>query len=239
MSSWLEFRIVDKAFCPRYAVEVQAPRRGSPNAAGVDLWGFAPVPPDPNTALCLDWHLTAGETVCFNTNLSVRIPKGYYGRVAPGSGLALQGIHVVAGVIDMDYTGAIGVVITNISSKVLHLNLRRPIAQLIITPYSAIDPVLMYDEDDRKTLRGETGFGSTDGFLKSIDKVRTAAEILEGMSAEKRAKLESRMTYPSGMKVVNHELLKSRECSVRGCGRSMVYVDTELCYFHGPFNPCG
>lgn len=159
-------------------MEVQAPRRGSPDAAGVDLWGFAPVPPSPNTALCLDWHLTAGETVCFNTNLSVRIPKGYYGRVAPRSGLALQGVHVGAGVIDMDYTGAIGVVITNISSKVIHLNLRRPIAQLIITPYSAIDPVLMYDEDDRKTLRGETCFGSTDTSLSGVSELKDSAEAL-------------------------------------------------------------
>lgn len=220
----LEFRIVDKAFCPRYAVEVQAPRRGSPDAAGVDLWGFAPVPPSPNTTLCLDWHLTAGETVCFNTNLSVRIPKGYYGRVAPRSGLALQGVHVGAGVIDMDYTGAIGIVITNISSKVIHLNLRRPIAQLIITPYSAIDPVLMYDEDDRKTLRGETGFGSTDKQFDDAIMLTRLAKLRDELQPEKKAKLEAKMTYPSGMKVVNHELLRG-ELTLEG---KMVVTESRL-----------
>jgi len=37
----------------------------------------------------------------FKTNISVAIPHGYYGRVAPRSGLAYKhGIDVLAGVID-------------------------------------------------------------------------------------------------------------------------------------------
>ena len=40
------------------------------------------------------------------TGIQIEIPKGYYGRVAPRSGLAVKkGIDVLAGVIDSGYRG--------------------------------------------------------------------------------------------------------------------------------------
>ena len=42
------------------------------------------------------------------TGLSVAIPEGFYGRVAPRSGLAAKhGLDVLSGVIDADYRGEI------------------------------------------------------------------------------------------------------------------------------------
>src|SRR6185295_317886 len=47
-----------------------------------------------------------------STGISVKIPSGYYGRIAMRSGLAKnQHLSVSAGVIDSDYRGAIGVLV--------------------------------------------------------------------------------------------------------------------------------
>ena len=48
------------------------------------------------------------------TDLSVALPEGSYGRVAPRSGLAVKHfIDVGAGVIDADYRGPVGVLLFN------------------------------------------------------------------------------------------------------------------------------
>ena len=48
------------------------------------------------------------------TNVSMAIPMNHYGRIAPRSGLAFKnGIDVLAGVIDSDYRGDIGVILYN------------------------------------------------------------------------------------------------------------------------------
>jgi len=49
-----------------------------------------------------------GRTVV-PTGISMEIPEGFYGRVAPRSGLAVKkGIDVLAGVIDSGYRNEIG-----------------------------------------------------------------------------------------------------------------------------------
>jgi dUTP pyrophosphatase len=46
------------------------------------------------------------------------IPEGYYGRVAPRSGLAVKNfIDVGAGVIDSDYRGEVKVLLFNFSDQ--------------------------------------------------------------------------------------------------------------------------
>ena len=42
-----------------------------------------------------------------NTGLSIKLPHGTYGRIAPRSSLALRGIGVGGGVIDSTYTGEV------------------------------------------------------------------------------------------------------------------------------------
>lgn len=51
-----------------------------------------------------------------STGISMAIPEGYYGRVAPRSGLAVKNfIDVGAGVIDSDYRGELKVLLFNFS----------------------------------------------------------------------------------------------------------------------------
>ena len=50
------------------------------------------------------------------TDISIALPAGTYGRIAPRSGLAVKHfLDVGAGVVDSDYRGAVGVVMFNFS----------------------------------------------------------------------------------------------------------------------------
>ena len=95
-------------------------------------------------------------------NVAIGIPVGHYGRIAPKSGLTLKHhVTVLAGVVDPDYTGNVGVVLYNLSSNTKFTRLvGEPIAQLILEVASIL-PIV-----EVKTLpisaRGPHGFGSHD-----------------------------------------------------------------------------
>ena len=124
------------------------PSRGSTSSAGLDLH-------------CID-EITIGprERFLAKTGLAVAIPHGYYGRVAPRSGLAVkQGLDVLAGVIDSDYRGEIGCLLYNTSDEPIHLPAGSKICQLIIEKIEM--PTAVWAEDLIDTVRGSGGFGST------------------------------------------------------------------------------
>lgn len=80
----------------------KVPTRGSALAAGYDLYASE------------DTVLKARGRGVVKTGVTMAIPEGYYGRVAPRSGLAVKhGIDTGAGVIDADYRGEVGVALFN------------------------------------------------------------------------------------------------------------------------------
>jgi dUTP pyrophosphatase len=94
------------------------------------------------------------------TGLSVAIPSGHYGRIAPRSGLAAKhGIQVHAGVVDSDYRGEMRVCLINHGSEMVEFKPGDRIAQLIIER-CLITPAAWADNLD-STERGQGGFGST------------------------------------------------------------------------------
>ena len=100
------------------------------------------------------------ERKVVKTGISVAIPMGFYGRVAPRSGLAVkQGLDVLAGVIDAGYRGEVGVVLINLSSDRIMLGKSSKIAQLIIESCHRVD----WEESDNLcgSERVDGGFGST------------------------------------------------------------------------------
>jgi dUTP pyrophosphatase len=101
------------------------------------------------------------ERKLVKTGLMLEIPPGYYGRIAPRSGLALKhGIDVFAGVIDSDYRGEIGVILYNSDKeKSFHISTGDRIAQIIFEKCYHFD----FENQDilSDTSRGEGGFGST------------------------------------------------------------------------------
>ena len=85
---------------------------------------------------------------------------GYYGWIAPRSGLALHHhIHVGAGVVDPDYTGPIQVLLLNFSSQNHVIEVNHHIAQLILEKIAY--PILCEVPQIPLTECGAHRFGST------------------------------------------------------------------------------
>ena len=63
------------------------------------------------------------QRVLVSTGICIEIPEGYYGRVAPRSGLAVKkGLDVMAGVIDSGYRGEIKVLLVNLNPPTTNRN---------------------------------------------------------------------------------------------------------------------
>ena len=124
-----------------------APTRGSAGAAGYDLY--------------TNEDVTIGETefTPVNTGVSVAIPPGYYGRIAPRSGLAAKyGVIIGGGVIDEDYRGEIKVLMSCLFGM-YEVSRGERIAQLILEKITTPELEIVTSLDD--TDRGSDGFGST------------------------------------------------------------------------------
>jgi dUTP pyrophosphatase len=125
------------------------PARGSALSAGLDLCSIE------------DVELQPKQRAVVPTGLAVAIPPGFYGRVAPRSGLAAKnGLDVLAGVIDSDYRGEIRCVLYNTGDEVIELPAGSKICQLIVE--QIITPGAAWVNDLDSTARGAGGFGSTD-----------------------------------------------------------------------------
>ena len=124
------------------------PNRGSALAAGLDVCSIEDLAIEPK----------AREMA--KTGLAVAIPPGFYGRIAPRSGLAVkQGLDVLAGVIDSDYRGEVCVVLYNTGDETINLPAGSKICQLIVE--QIITPEATWVNDLDETARGAGGFGST------------------------------------------------------------------------------
>ena len=124
------------------------PARGSALAAGLDICSIEDVAIEPK------------QRALVPTGLAVAIPEGYYGRVAPRSGLATKnGLDVLAGVIDADYRGEIRCLLHNTGDEAISLPAQSKICQLIIE--KIITPEAVWAGEISETDRGSGGFGST------------------------------------------------------------------------------
>lgn len=92
--------------------------------------------------------------------IAVAVPTGYYGRIAPKSGVAAKTtLDIGAGVIDQDYRGEVGLIITNYGDHDQVIEHGKAYAQLILERI-AITPIIEVTSLD-STERGTGGFGST------------------------------------------------------------------------------
>lgn len=140
----------DKLYIKLINNNTNIPIRGTCNSAGLDLFSNE------------NGFINPLSRVMISTGIIVKIPTGYYGRIAPRSGLALKnGIDVLAGVIDSDYRGEIKVILYNTDKdNIYEYKKDDKIAQLIIEKYYDFEINVVNELED--TERGICGFGSTD-----------------------------------------------------------------------------
>lgn len=101
-----------------------------------------------------------GHRMVFKTNIALGLPDGYCAILKDRSGNAIKrGLHVLAGIIDREYTGQVLACLQNLSNKPVSVHKGDKIAQFLLTkvPEADIVEVTRLDETDR----GDKGFGSS------------------------------------------------------------------------------
>ena len=132
------------------------------NSAGYDLYANETV------------KVLAGSRSLVSLDLRMVIPKGYFGRISPRSGFALnQDIIAFSGTIDSGYTGIIYVLLFNFSTNDFLVEKEDRIAQIIFQKceeisFVEVETVDIFSETDfehlkkkKSILRGVSCFGSS------------------------------------------------------------------------------
>lgn len=126
------------------------PARATSGAVGYDLFSID------------NYVVLPGRRVVVSTGISVSLPPGCYGRIAPRSGLAVKhGLDTLAGVVDPDYTGEVKVVLQNLDPQPFVIRPGYRIAQLILEQCVTPEVIEVPSECTSLTGRGDAGFGST------------------------------------------------------------------------------
>ena len=142
---------MNNIFVKKLSGTATLPTYGSSGAAGMDLYADASQG---------EIIIPSNDWVLIKTGISMAIPEGFYGRIAPRSGLAYNyGIDILAGVIDADYRGDIGAILYNNDIHQFVVRHGERIAQLIIEP--CVHATLQETKILPSTDRGAGGFGST------------------------------------------------------------------------------
>ncbi|KAK3495940.1 dUTPase-like protein [Neurospora crassa] len=128
--------------------KARLPTRGSAFAAGYDIYASK------------ETTIPARGKGLVDTDISMAVPAGTYGRIAPRSGLAAKNfIDVGAGVIDADYRGQVKVLLFNHSDVDFVVNEGDRVAQLVLE--RIYNPEVVEVEQLEESVRGAGGFGST------------------------------------------------------------------------------
>ena len=132
----------------RHNDDTKVPTRSTTDTAGYNLYSSEDIMSASNNRALVD------------TSISINLPTGTYGRIAPRSGLVVKSsIDIGAGVIDQDYRGIIKVLLINNSDKTFTVNTRDRIAQLILEYIKTLPTTSVESLDE--TARGFKGFRST------------------------------------------------------------------------------
>lgn len=126
------------------------PTRAHPTDAGLDLYSREDAIIHPNVR------------AVFDTGVHIEIPAGYCGYIKSRSGLMCKKGLIADGTIDSGYTGAIGVILFNLSGTRVEIKKGEKIAQLVI--HKCELPELEVVDALEETERSSGGFGSTGRF---------------------------------------------------------------------------
>jgi dUTP pyrophosphatase len=169
------------------------PTRGTPKSIGLDLYTPAA------------FTIPANNKITVPLGIVIAIPEGYYGRIAPKSGVCHKTTTITsAGVIDEDYRKEVGLIMINYGNAPVTFEAGTSVCQLIMERADIIDvcEVQSLDEDtERKGGFGSTGAGIGSGSLDAAvrEEVAKDAELLEEITkkCEENNKNGGRLMLPS------------------------------------------
>lgn len=143
-----EFEIKDrKLFIERLSSTAKLPSRAYAGDAGFDLYSddFYSLLPD--------------EQCIIKTGIKIVIPKNFVALIWDKGGIAKQGIHTLAGVIDSGFRGEVTVNLINLSHDIYHIAPGQKVAQMLIQKVEL--PEIIESKIDDKTERNDSCFGSS------------------------------------------------------------------------------
>jgi dUTP pyrophosphatase len=137
-----------KIDCKLLSGTAQLPKYGRDGDAGLDLYANQNAVLDPNSRQLI------------KTGIVMAIPKGCVGLIWDRGGMAAKnGITTMAGVVDSNYRGEVGVVLLNTTSEPYVITAGDRIAQMLIQP--VVNAVLEQVEELDETNRGAGAYGSS------------------------------------------------------------------------------
>lgn len=141
-------------YCRPIHPDAQAVTRGTPYAAGMDI--YSPV----------DCVIEPGKQVLLGSGLQIgwagENAEQYYVQIAPRSGMcAKMSLTPMAGVIDFDYRGEVKILMYNYGEHTATIRKGDRVAQFIMKRIEMPAIVLSSALPEVDSLRKEGGFGST------------------------------------------------------------------------------
>lgn len=131
--------------------DAKLPAYKTEGAIGADIYLF-----DPEGSISEIGH----QVVRLPTGIALTPPQGFYAHVAPRSGLGNEGLHLVAEIVDPDYTGEVMVgAIVAPGHPPIKIKSGDRIAQLVFLRSNQVVFAEVASLDE--TGRGAGGFGST------------------------------------------------------------------------------
>jgi dUTP pyrophosphatase len=116
--------------------------------AGMDLYALAGVTIEP------------GERTIIKTGIAMAIPSGHVGLIWDKSSVPVKkGVTTLAGVVDAQYRGEIGVVVYNTDREPQSFVAGEKVAQMVIQ--AVMNPQVTEVHELDETERGDGGYGST------------------------------------------------------------------------------
>jgi dUTP pyrophosphatase len=157
-----------KVFFEKLSPNAKTPERGTLFSAGYDLFAAN------------DINISSNNCGLVATDLAIKMPDGFFGKICDRSSVALnKKLSVKGGVIGMfnsifqkkfllnifildpDYRGNIGIILFNHNQVDYNVKKGEKVAQIIFQKFCR-NTVLVEKDELEKTERGSKGFGSTD-----------------------------------------------------------------------------
>lgn len=143
--------------------DVKTPTRGTEGSAGIDF--YVPEKVDENAPGNGNYYdLRPGQHVNIPSGIKAKVPENYALVAFNKSGRAIQGLQVGACVVDSDYQGEIHLHVRNAGQNHVIIRPGDKLVQFLLLPVSHEGVEVVKTEEElysKKTVRGESGFGST------------------------------------------------------------------------------